>query len=256
MKVTQKIVNHGFQEPTILGGQWWQGEGRGITSGIKPLDRDWRPYLSQFEPQRRSIESSFCTEFGTLEGVETIIKRKYGIIENYSERALAILADNSPQGNDPHITADTLRKSGARDEKILPFTDGITSWEDLMNPAPLSKKQLENKRWAYSFAHEWEKPEPEKLWNSLQFSPLGVSVMAWRKKGEFYVKEKGERDTHWTLLVWGEYKKYWIVSDSYLDNGERFKKLNWEYPFGFSKIYSVSKKQLGWPKNWMPCLFQ
>ena len=173
---------------------------------------------------------------------------------------MAIASNNSEAGNDPNITAETLRKQGALNEEDLPFTDEIKSWQEYMTPNPLpTYLTVKAKRWGYDFKHEWVDVKPESLWQALQFSSLGVSVMAWRKEGEFYVKEKGERDTHWTAIVTGKYKEYWVVDDSYLDNGERFKKLPWLYPFGYSKLYFIEKVKISRPfwcvyfPNWAKC---
>src|SRR3990167_8003460 len=154
----EKIVNHGWQEPTILGSDYWMGEGHGLTLGKEVLvpDRDWRPFLPKFEPQRRAIETSSCSQQSTLNPTETLIKRKYGLEKDYSDRALAIASNNSPMGNDPNITAETLRKQGALNEEDLPFTDEIRSWQEYMTPNPLPNYlTVKAKRWGYDFKHEW-----------------------------------------------------------------------------------------------------
>ena len=217
----------------------------GLTSGKPQLapDRDWRPYLSPFEPQRRSIETSSCTQFATIKPVNSIIKVKYGIDTNYSERALSILSGNNPNGNSPNITAETLRKKGLLKEERLPFTDDLKSWGDYMSPDPLPDNlETESKQWGYNFLHEWVNTDPEKMWLALVYSTLGAAVVAWRKQGDFYVKEKGERDNHWTDIVWGKYREFWLIDDSYLASGERYKVLPWDYPFSYVKLYAVSEE--------------
>ena len=78
----------------------------------------------------------------------------------------------------------------------------------------------------------------EKLKTELKSSPLGVSVNAWHKAGDLYVKEKGSRDNHWTLLFGYEDGKFWKIYDSYEDN---IKHLAWDYDFGFVKRYYISR---------------
>ena len=163
---------------------------------------------------------------------------------NYSERFIGIVADTDPYaGNDPNIVAQSVRSYGLIPEEMLPFDD-FTNPVNYYTPKPPTKDLLqEGKKWLkkFTFQHEWVEAKPEKIWNALQYSPLGVSVQAWRREGDFYVKEKGARDNHWTLIVGGEYGKYWLVYDSYLDDGVPFKKLNWGYPFGHAKLYAVEK---------------
>lgn len=259
MKTIEKIVNLGYQDPVILGGQWHFRGGHGLTTGKPELipKRDWRSLLAPFEPQKRLFDSSSCTQFATIKPTQAIIKLKYSPNANYSERALSIASRNSPYGNSPDVTAEALRKNGLTLESLLPFTDKIKSWEEYMTPNPLTKDLIKaGKKWGYKFNHEWVKTNPEIMWQALPYSILGVSVRAWMKEGEFFVKEKGERDTHWTDIVFGKYREYWIVDDSYLDDGERYKKLPWDYPFGYCKVYSVNKAQLKWPFNWFPNLWQ
>ena len=241
-----KIIQHGYQDPVILGSDYHFGGGYGLTTGKRQLvpNRDWRPYRSPFEPQRRAIETFSCTQFATIKPVHAIIRLKHKIVRNDSERALSIISENSPTGNSPNITAEALRKGGLIAEERLPFTDDIRSWQEYMTPNPLPDDLItEGKRWGYRFKHEWVNTNPEKLWLALPFSILGVSVMAWRKIGEFYVKEKGEKDTHWTDIVFGKYREYWIIDDSYLADGIRYKKLPWDYPFGYAKLYAVDKRE-------------
>jgi len=240
------IKHYGYEDPVILGTDYHMGGGFGLTSGKRQLvpNRDWRPFLSQFEPQRRAFETFSCTQFATIKPTHSIIKLKYNEVRNDSERALSILSGNSPRGNSPNITAEALRKGGLIMEERLPFTNDIKDWGEYMTPDPLPDGlKEESKAWGFSFLHEWVHTSAEKLWKALPFSTLGVSVMAWRKEGEFFVKEKGERDTHWTDIVFGKYREHWIIDDSYLHDGTRFKKLPWNYPFGYAKLYAVNKKE-------------
>jgi len=85
----------------------------------------------------------------------------------------------------------------------------------------------------------------KRMMMALKTSPLGVSVCAWRKQGDVYVKSKNERDNHWTVCVVGYVKdKYWLIADTYIDDGEPIKKLSWDYPFSYCKRYSIELKPM------------
>ena len=110
-----------------------------------------------------------------------------------------------------------------------------------MQPDPLTNSLLrEGKNWGFSLKHEWVDANPEALWEALQYSPLGISVVAWPKDGKYYVKSSRQRDNHWTLLVAGVKGKSWKIFDSYVDD-DFFKEVKWDYPFGFVKWYQVEK---------------
>ena len=189
------------------------------------------------------METYNCTAFATNNAIEILAKRKYGNEPNYSDRCLGILAGTYPPGNDPHIVCEALRKNGVCFESELPFDEFIPTVDQYYSPSPLTKdlvKKAEKFLFDYDFKHEWvyrDKGLPleekqARLMEALMYSPLNVSVMAWREKKGLYTKKKGEADTHWTTLFGYEKGKHWLVFDSYKPY---VKKLAWDYDFGYAK---------------------
>ncbi len=88
---------------------------------------------------------------------------------------------------------------------------------------------------------------------ALKYSPLGVSVVAWRGRDGLFVKDKGEPDNHWTTVVAYKEGEYWLVADSYLVFDSPFKRLAWDYDFGSIKRYSLTPKI---EVNWVIDLFK
>ncbi|HEC66973.1 MAG TPA: hypothetical protein ENI23_16985 [bacterium] len=261
--VKNEIKNYGFEEPCITADNHILG-GLGTVKKLLNPDLDWTPFLPKGERQKRLIETYTCTEYGTEEAIETLEKRLFLKDENHSERLVAIGSKNKPTGNDPHIVAEWIRKNGLVNEEVLPFDDTITSWSQYFSPNPLTQKLKDKaKEWLteYTFNHEWVfkggslKEKQKKLLEALQYSPVCVSVHAWKKRGGVYVKDRGDRDTHWTLLVKGNEGKPWIIRDSYLDDGNFMKKLDWNYPFGFAKLYILNKKPQSKPSCFLWKLF-
>lgn len=245
------MKNYGFIEPVITEDNWVLGGA--LTASQKLVinpSRNWIPWVPKGETQIRKIETFSCTQFATENAIEIIEKKQFNRIANYSERALAIASGNSQFGNDPHKVAEIIRKGGLANEASLPFTDTIASWDDFMSPRPLTIDIIEEGLlWLerYNFYHEWVftngtlKEKQNKLWEALLYSPLGVSVDAWKFDGEKYVKNEGDRDNHWTLLVDASWGKSWTIYDSYLDDQDYIKYLDWNYDFGFSKLYVLNK---------------
>lgn len=259
-------MNHGFITPTLSEEHWVLG-GALTTPQKKVINpsRDWRPFLPWGELQQRKIETSSCSEYGTLNAIETLERKLFGLSSNYSERFVAIGAGNTEQGNDPHIVAEWIRHNGIVNEVVLPFTNEITSFEIFMTPNPLTDNYLnEAKKWldVRLFNHEWVFSEKDSLKNkqtklleALTYSPVGISVSAWRKEGNIYIKNPDEQDNHWTLLVAGKSGKPWKVFDSYMDD-DFIKELDWNYPFGFAKSYSLKEIKVGFLKSYLSCIFQ
>jgi len=243
-------MNYGFQPSIVTPDNYILG-GVGVPKKILNPERNWVSFLPAGEIQKRNIETSSCTEFGTLNGIETLEKRLFGKIENYSERAVAIGSGNTENGNDPHTVCEYIRKNGLLDDFILPFNDEIESFEQYLSPKPLTNNiEQQALKWLRCrvLKHEWVfgqnaslREKQEKLWESLLYSPLGVSVAAWHEDDNLYVKADDEPDNHWTLLIGGKFGEYWRVNDSYLDDGQYLKTLDWHYNFQFSKLFVINE---------------
>jgi len=213
--------------------------------------RDYRPYVPTKEIQRTEhLETMNCTNYGTLNGVETIHKVKYNEEVNYSERFLGVLSGTTRNGNSVHKVCETFRTNGAIDEKLLPFSDNIRTWSQYYSPNPMTENLLKGGRiWLSNnvFQHKWlfagqyvpSLAQKEKiLYDNLLFGPIGISVKAWKKRNGRYYKANNEGDNHWCLLVFAEWGKYWVVYDSY---DQVFKELEWDYNFGFAKLFHYEK---------------
>ena len=242
-------MNYGFIEPKIEKDKdYFLGGFRSAPFEILQENGQWDEFLPPIEIQHNKIfDSSNCTGYGTLNALEFLMQRKFGKSINFSERYTGICAGTYPPGNDPQKVITSIRGSGLLKEIDLPFfSDSQMTLDEYYSPKPMEDKLLvKGKKFLeeYGIQHDWvyqsgEEASPVKLMNALKSSPLGVSVNAWNKEGELYVKEKGSRDNHWTLLFGYEDGKYWRVYDSYEDN---IKHLKWDYDFGFVKRYYIEK---------------
>lgn len=243
MKTQEK--QYGYLEPIILPNEWTLG-GIGEFGGeVLQPDGQWIDYLPVTEEQKKGIETSNCTGFATTSAVEILFERM-GIEVNYSDRALGIAAGTYPPGNTPHKVAQAVRHWGLVPEKMLPFED-IASVAGYYSPDPLPDKILkEGKRFLskYKFSHDWVitnltlGDKKKKMMQALEYSPLGVSVQAWKKRNGLYYKDG--RDNHWTICVGYKEGEHWLIFDSYTNEGSPLKKLEWDYDFGYVKRFSIS----------------
>ena len=254
------IVNHGFipdeiqEEDYVLGSEQLAGE------LLQPTGQ-WDEYLPEVELQKRNgLETQNCTVYGTLNALEALYYRKYAERHNFSERYVGVLAETTPQGNSPHKVAEVIRKtSGVIDDVLLPFSEDINEWDEYYSPNPMSPVYMhKGKRWlTYNvFKHEWvfknnAKDKQDRLKEALQYSPVGISVRAWKERNGLYWKDKGEQDTHWCVLYGYEEGEYWKIFDHYDDS---FKRLEWDYDFMFAKRFHIEKKTL--QRNWFEDLLK
>ena len=243
--------NSGFIEPTLTEDNYLLGSSP-LPQIVLQESGDWSMFAPKFEPQRKKFETYNCTSFNTLDCIQRLLKR-LGIDENYSDRFTGITAGTKEGGNDPHTVAEALRKNGLIPEDLLPFSDNLKNLDEYYSfkGADEAKCRKAGLAWLdrFEFGHEYvfhpsDTNKQEKMMEALKYSPLGVSVDAWNEYEGVYIKDQGARDNHWTVCVVGFVKdKYWIIDDSYLAGGNNFKKLAWNYDFGWAKRYHISKKK-------------
>jgi len=226
-----------------LGGQLNVKFGANSFPVINPSG-EYGNFLPEDEHQKISgVETMACTVFATLKAIQIIIKLKYGINTNYSERFIAILAGISPtNGGSPHKVAEAIRKYGLIPQEMLPFNSGMSSREFYSKPDNWDELLEEGERWLkeYDFGHEWIFDFSHKnITEKSKTSPLPAGVYAWRSENGVYVKPDWARDNHWCLRFGQSESNYHKFRDSYQPWE---KHIDWNYKFGFIKRYYVGKK--------------
>lgn len=269
MKTILTIHDHGFQAPEITPDQYVLGGigGAKELGGkiLMPGGHGWGDHRPAYETQNKNgLETMNCSNYGTNNAWETLMQFFWPKPGGYdfSERYTGVETGTSRNGNNPHDVAEKIRtECGLIPETVLPFSDEINTWEEYYAPSPMETAYLVQGQHflnAYKLGHEWVftsgtlEQKQTAIKYALQFSPLGISVFAWRKDSEtdLYVKLSGDSDNHWVELLDFEEGEYWEIYDHY-DGG--IKHLAWDYSFGFAKRYSVEKNTA--KKNWVLELF-
>lgn len=199
-------------------------------------DGQWEKYIPPDEFQNQgNFEPYACGSFGTWNCIETAMRRRYGEIENYSDRYLAKMTGTDVKmGNSPHFVAEYIRLKGGVYENDWPYVN--TTFEDFYKtPPPLSDKFLPE----FGFGHEYVNSDPVSMKDALRLSPLGVSVYAWALDEDgLYYKPDGARDSHWVMCYGYKQGEYWNVFDSYSNS---HKKVKWNTKFEVVKRYHVER---------------
>ena len=245
-----EIKNYGYIPDVIEEDQYIFGSSAIPDEILQPTGQ-WGDFLPKDEFQSNSnFDTNGCTEYGNLNSIETLMKRKFQGDYNYSERYLAVLAENAREGNSPHKVLETIRNvSGLISDFLLPFNNSINTWEQWASPKPMTEAYIsEGKKFNdnYVFLHEWvftdnNSNKIELIKEALKRSPLGISVYAWVYDNEkqAYIKPKGSKDNHWICLYGYEEGKYWLIFDQY---DSTHKKLVWDFDFTCAKKYYIAKK--------------
>lgn len=254
MKEIIDIKNHGFIEDEITPDQYVLGGYTKIV-GVKqmPGGHGWGKYLPLDEMQKKNgVETMNCSNYGTYNALEILMFKTFGVRFDFSERYSGVLTGTTSTGNSPHKVIELIRNDiGAIDEVLLPFGPDIDTWEKYYSPNPMDpaflKKGVEFLK-KYKIKHDWVfiggsiKQKQEAIKDGLEYSPLGISVVAWKmRENGLYFKDEGESDNHWCVLYDFLEGEYWMILDTY-DN--TLKKLEWDYDFRFGKRYHVESNMV------------
>lgn len=254
-----EIKNHGLVLPEKIetreeGAEHILGEGDPI---INPTGQ-WK-WLNGEEQRRRGIETNGCTVFNTLRAIQTLIKFKTGIQVNYSDRYLANVAKfkgilDPRSGADPHKIAELIRTvAGCLREERLPWSDDIKTVDDYYDVKNLTELMREGEQWynEWEFRHKWvfnggtPQEKAVRLKDALTKGTVCLSGVAWvfDSVNQYYIKQVGERDGHWTGLERYDGENP-IIEDSYPESEGDFEKvLAPNYDSNIAKVYYLTLAQ-------------
>ncbi len=195
-------------------------------------DGQWDMFLPPDEFQNHGyFEPYACATFGTFNCIETLLRRRYAQVEDYSDRFTAkATGTDIKHGNSPHYVAEWIRTQGAVFEKDYPY--GGQTFDDFYQALPSIKDKFTPE---FSLNHEYISVAEMK--QALQSSPLGVSVCAWYMDEDGYYFKAGA-DNHWCMVYGYVDGQYWKVFDSY-DNSH--KKVKWGTEFEVIKRFHIER---------------
>lgn len=201
-------------------------------------DGNWKPYLPPLEIQHNNrFDTYSCVTFAALNCLETILKKKYDIVDNRSDRFTSVASGTEPgRGNSIQAVAESIRKDGTVAEEIYPFLPDMSSQEffkdltqDLRNIGKdwLTKTQVN---------HEWmdasyKRFDPIKAFNALRVSPLHTAVDSRTTKTANF------KQYDHSVMIYNAVKgDYFEVFNSYENCFQTFE---WDYPFYIPKKYEI-----------------
>jgi hypothetical protein len=259
--------NYGFIAPARDDRNFVFGDGQLEDVVLRP-DGQWADCLPLFEAQSHNgFDTMNCWNFSTQKCLKTLLIEKgyEGKDIDYSERYICVLAGGTPNGGSPANACDAIRHYGVIPDSMLPFSANINSFWEFDSPRPMQQKYIDaGKKWlnAYDYSYDFVKTsygiwlwkfvkgiisgknqlsgmQQNMIKDALRYSPLGVSVCAWKFRNGLAYKNSWDRDNHWIELYGYVDGQYWLLYDNYSDS---LIKAEWNYPFGFIMRYSVKKK--------------
>ena len=234
--------NYGLKFDEIKKEDYIFGGGQ-VPKEILQPDGDWSSFLPAKEFQNlNGVEPYACVTFTLLNCVETLIKRKYGLDRNYSDRFLAAISGTKEGGNSPQTVCEFLRKIGVVSQETWPFGPEITTFEAFYSPIPPKLQALAsefNAEW--DFLHDYVPTGHKDITEALKCSPLLISVSAWYENNGIYYRPEGMQDNHATTMFYERNGEFRRVFDSY-DN-PHIKDVAWANIPMVVKRFWVQKKE-------------
>lgn len=147
----------------------------GVQYNVRNPSGDWRNYVVRGEKQwYQNFDTMNCTGYANNNSAEIQIKYLTGAELNFSDRALSVLAECTPQGNYLYKPADVGRKFGRILEKDWPNDEGnLQTWQEYNKPVPL---EVQAKRVRFKEEYEWVDPSRSSLEYHLKQAPLLIVI--------------------------------------------------------------------------------
>ena len=224
-------MNSGYKPDSILPEDYVFGGIVQLGGEVLQPDGQWNGWLPDVEIQNlNGIEPYACVSFTILNVVEILERRLYGATGNWSDRFLAtITGTREKQGNSPKTVAQGLRDEGCPLEKDWPFDETVTTYDKFYAPIPPELETLSLAFKAeYDFGYQYIPSNYDSLMNQLRYSPIGFSAYAWVKDDDgLYYRPQGASDGHFTVCYGYLKNHYWLIFDSYKNDGVVLKKVKW-----------------------------
>ena len=209
--------------------------------------RNWSSYLPQFEHQKDyqyGFDTYGCVSYSGLNCLEILMKKKYNLDVNFSDRFTVVSSDTIPDlGNTFVKVANSIRNDGILLEGRLPF-DAETKWEYYKEIDPETKRRGELVANNYDIRYAWvgwNGVSNEVLYQALQYGPIQVTVKAWGAPNKSGVYDYVDYDTNHavTLFKMDKDGTKWIF-DHY---NEAIKELDPRFYIGAGLQYYVDIKK-------------
>jgi len=175
-----KFKNHGvIPDPRSDEEKKFDWVGIGADEEVLCPDGQWDDYLPEFEPQfLKWAETYACTNFSSANCLETLLRRKYGIKCNLSDRKSAITSGTQCyRGNYLHRVANDWRTTGFLYEEEFPNPTEIRSCEEYYIPIPqelLDRAKSRLNEWEITY--RWIDTTEEAIKEALKYGPLQVVI--------------------------------------------------------------------------------
>lgn len=216
----------------------------GATKQVLREDGNYTDFIPETEHQIGIyFDTMGCVSFSALNCIETILKAKFGVSLNLSDRFLAKMSGTTKRGNYLRTVADSIRTQGAVAEELWPYPrrqrTPVFEWDDFYSEIP-EEVRMEALNFLKQWKIEWEWVPMSQVREALKYGPLQVTVRAWPKPNEdgLYHDGGSTRRNH-AVTLFNATDDYYEIADHYSKDK---KKLVPNYDFKWALQFFVTKQ--------------
>ncbi len=212
----------------------------GMSKVILRPDRDYRAFIPKAEYQNLGgFDRMDCVARSAWDVIETLLKVKFGITMNFSDRYTAKMSGTSATGNDFYSVAQSIRAlhGGVPEEKWPDTTVSFAEYYKAVAAEVVALGQELLPAWEISFEAVWDTIDG--LWEALQYGPLQVGIFAYPAEVNGIVPRTELQGNHAVELMHAEYGQYWEILDHY---PKETRKLAWDTRFWGALRFDINKK--------------
>ena len=223
----------------------------GLSQVVLQPDRNFRSFLPALELQNKAnFDRMACVTYSAWNCCETLLKRKYNLDLNWSDRFTAKLSGTTAQGNSFYNVGESIRKlhGGVTEDKwpdVESSVDPAAGFSDYYRDVPEDIRKLGLEifpQWKIEYESVWD--DQDSLWEALQYAPIQVALYAYGPEVNGVVQRVETRGNHAVMLMNGKKGEWWEIFDHY---AWVIKKLAWNTRFWGAVRYDISRKVIAPP---------
>jgi len=219
-----------------------------ILKEILREDRNYEEYLPILEYQSGKYGDTWgCVSFSALNCLEILFKCKYNIDLNFSDRFTVVLSGTKiGRGNYLTWVGDSIReKDGVIPEEMYPWDRVKETLEDYYNKDLITQEMYEEGLLFLNnhvINYQWVQAGADNFYEALKYGPIQVTVNTRAVEVNGIIQKINSDEVHHAITLFKAVKgEYFECYDQYEKSR---KKYAWDFNFGTSLIYTLSKKNM------------
>ena len=237
------VKNHGYIHSSIPTSALVYG---GLGDYAVP-DRDWRPFLPEYESQLEAkpedFETMACVTFAALNCIETSLKKIQDEEFNFSDRFTAKMSGTTNQGNTLWSVMQSISTDGFVKESV--WSHDAKNFIEYYKEIPQEVVAIGNRALSLlKITPQFVPADPDVMYGALGNYPLQIAIHAYAKAGKNGIHPRSSSPPNHSVMISRAVKgKYFEVYDHYNRN-DPYHKIAWDTLFWGVVLFDVKKNPI------------